>query len=391
MPVASELKSSGSPVKLWVAESEVEEQARQQLLNLAALPFVFKHVAAMPDVHVGIGATVGSVFASKGALIPAAVGVDIGCGMMAVQLNRKAGELADHAREIRSDIEARVPVGFNSHKEIFKESRAWTGWKNFGDLSWNDKDLKDKAMKQLGTLGGGNHFIEVCADQNGDAWLMLHSGSRNIGKTLAERHMREAKSLAREAGVRLRDMDLAWFDEKQEQFGHYVNDLNWCQQYALQNRQTMMANILSGLGKIIEGLAAKLEVNCHHNYAVREIHFGEKVWVTRKGAVRAGKGEWGIIPGSMGARSFIVRGLGAEDSFQSCSHGAGRRMSRTEAKKRFNLRDLQEQTIGVESRKDHGVLDEIPGAYKDIDVVMAQQTDLVESVFQLKQFICVKG
>lgn len=317
--------------------------------------------------------------------------MDIGCGMMAVQLNQKAAKLNDKAKQIRSMIEALVPVGFKSHNEATKEVRQWSGWKEFNDLSWNDKDLKEKAQKQMGTLGGGNHFIEVCSDQNGDAWVMLHSGSRNIGKTLAERHMREAKSIAKQAGTRLRDMDLAWFDENQEQFQKYITDLEWCQHYALNNRKTMMANILNGLKKIDDTIASKIEVNCHHNYAVREMHFGEKVWVTRKGAVRAGKGEWGIIPGSMGARSFIVKGLGNEESFQSCSHGAGRKMSRTEAKKRFSVRDLQEQTEGVESRKDQGVLDEIPGAYKDIDTVMAQQTDLVESVYQLKQFICVKG
>jgi tRNA-splicing ligase RtcB (3'-phosphate/5'-hydroxy nucleic acid ligase) len=391
----NEINSKGShPVKVWSPLDKVDSKALAQLKNIAALPFVFKHVAVMPDVHVGIGATVGTVIATRDALIPAAVGVDIGCGMMAVRTRLDARRVQDDAGKIRSRIEAAVPVGFASNRDVEKSVSAWSGWKTWDDLALADKDLKLRARLQLGSLGGGNHFIELCVDQEGSVWIMLHSGSRNVGKTLAERHMHSAKKRLRDANVRLADMDLAWVEEGSEEFAAYLGDLQWCQAYAFQNRQEMMARIMAVLADMYmngEALPVDMKVNCHHNYAVRETHFGEQVWVTRKGAVRAAAGDLGIIPGSMGARSFIVRGLGSAESFHSCSHGAGRVLSRTEAKKRFSVKDLVNQTEGVESRKDHGVLDEIPAAYKDIDEVMANQTDLVEPLFQLKQFLCVKG
>lgn len=388
------LSSENVPVKVWSALDKVDSKALAQLKNMAALPFVFKHVAVMPDVHVGIGATVGSVIATRSHLIPAAVGVDIGCGMMAVRTRLDSKRVVEDASRIRSRIEAAVPVGFSSNREVEDSVSDWKGWSQWDSLSFVDKELKARARLQLGSLGGGNHFIEMCLDQDDSVWVMLHSGSRNIGKTLAERHMQSARKRLRDANVHLADMDLAWVEEGSSEFAAYLNDLNWCQAYAFQNRQEMMMRVLALLGDMYgEGSALKTDyhVNCHHNYAVRETHYGEQVWVTRKGAVRAASGDLSVIPGSMGARSFIVRGLGCEDSFHSCSHGAGRVLSRTEAKKRFSVRDLEKQTEGVESRKDKGVLDEIPAAYKDIDEVMANQTDLVEPLFQLKQFVCVKG
>jgi len=395
MPVLGELKNNtGVPVKIWAPLEKVDSKALTQLKNLSALPFVFKHVAAMPDVHVGIGATVGSVIATKGALIPAAVGVDIGCGMMAVQTQLSPERLKDEAGKIRSRIEAAIPVGFSGNRSVEGSVDEWGGWKEWKNLTFTDRDLRDRALHQLGSLGGGNHFIELCTDQNNGVWVMLHSGSRNVGKTLAERHMQSAKKRLREANVRLSDMDLAWVEEGSAEFAGYLRDLQWCQAYALQNRIEMMDRVLALLADMYGGgqpLVTGLKVNCHHNYAIRETHFGEQVWVTRKGAVRAALGDYGIIPGSMGARSFVVRGLGSAESFHSCSHGAGRVLSRTEAKKRYTVKDLRAQTEGVESRKDQGVLDEIPSAYKNIDEVMAQQSDLVEPLFQLSQFICVKG
>lgn len=386
--------ANGVGVKIWAPLEKVDPKALTQLKNLSALPFVFKHVAAMPDVHVGIGATVGSVIATRGALIPAAVGVDIGCGMMAVQTQLDPKRLQDEAGKIRGRIEAAIPLGFAKNSEVEKSVEKWSGWRDWNRLTYNDKDLRDRALRQLGSLGGGNHFIEICTDQHNKVWVMLHSGSRNVGKTLAERHIHSAKKRLRDVNARLSDMDLAWVEEGSEEFDNYLHDLQWCQAYAMQNRVEMMERLLAVLADMYgdgQPLKTLLRVNCHHNYAIRETHFGEQVWVTRKGAVRAAQGDYGIIPGSMGARSFVVRGLGNADSFHSCSHGAGRLLSRTEAKKRFTIKDLKEQTAGIESRKDQGVLDEIPAAYKNIDEVMAQQTDLVEPLFQLSQFICVKG
>jgi len=385
------------PIKMWT--DAVEDQAAQQLKNIASLPFVFKHVAAMPDVHLGIGATVGSVIALKNAVIPAAVGVDIGCGMMAVQLQADLGRAQDSAKKIRQSIERSVPVGFDQNKTVSDEVGRWPGWARWNSLhappSRGQAELRDKAQRQLCSLGGGNHFIELCADTAGGLWVMLHSGSRGIGNQIARVHMERAKGMMKQMLIRLPDPDLAYFTTQTPEYSEYMADLMWCQDYARENREQMMGRIIKDISYALGLGGAPLkrlrEVNCHHNYAAMETHFGEEVLVTRKGAVRAREGDFGIIPGSMGTRSYIVEGLGNPDSFHSCSHGAGRRMSRTLARKTFSVQDLLDQTKGVDCRKDPGVLDEIPGAYKDIDVVMENQKDLVRVVAQLKQFLCVKG
>ncbi|AFY02476.1 RtcB family protein [Bdellovibrio bacteriovorus] len=394
MPVLSNIKSAHVPVKIWSPESEVESQALKQLQNVASLPFVFKHVAAMPDVHLGIGATVGSVIATKGAVIPAAVGVDIGCGMIAARLNVNPELVLHDLDRLRAGIERVIPLGHESNKKLTQEVQNWKGWKNMPE-SVSLLRLKDRAAHQLGSLGGGNHFIEICTDEEGAVWVMLHSGSRNVGKSLAEEHIREAKGEIAKLAVKLPDPDLAYYLEGTTEYENYMRDLEWAQSYALENREEMLRRVMEVIshhvGKKGAPLPYSLKVNCHHNYATREVHYGEDVLVTRKGAVRARQGDLGIIPGSMGARSYIVRGKGSAESFDSCSHGAGRRMSRSEAKRRFSLADLQKQTAGVECRKDAGVIDEIPSAYKDIDQVMKNQTDLVDVVAVLKQVLCVKG
>ncbi|MCH8075166.1 MAG: RtcB family protein [SAR324 cluster bacterium] len=390
MPVLSELKGR-VPVKMWTDAAKVDSATLDQLKNTASLPFVFRHVAAMPDVHLGIGATVGSVVATRGAVIPAAVGVDIGCGMMALKTSLPAGRVHRKAAAVRADIEQAVPVGYRGNATESASARRWNRWGDTRHSPFMDRALIDKAMRQMGSLGGGNHFIEICLDEEETVWVMLHSGSRNVGKTLAERHINEAKDLMKRMTIHLPDRNLAYLTQGTAEFAAYLRDLNWCQDYALQNRIEMMERIKNLLRKRFGEFTISMEVNCHHNYAATETHFGEEVIVTRKGAVRARRGDLGIIPGSMGVRSFIVRGLGNPESFHSCAHGAGRRMSRTAAKKKFTLKDLAAQTHGVECRKDGGVLDEIPGAYKDIDEVMANQSDLVEVVAALKQFICVKG
>lgn len=382
------------PAKIWAEEATVEPAALDQLKNMASLPFVFKHVAAMPDVHLGKGATVGSVIATQKAIVPAAVGVDIGCGMMAVKTPLDARVVQDKIRHIRSAIEEVIPLGRESHRRMSTSAQNWSGWKELGAHELIDKELVQRARLQLGTLGGGNHFIEVCLDLESNVWIMLHSGSRNVGKSLAERHINKAKGRMKRMLISLPDPDLAYLDEGTSDFNQYIEDLHWCQSYAYQNRIEMMNLVFAALAKVVnngEPVPRLMEVNCHHNYTQQETHFGEKVWLTRKGAVNAEKNRLGIIPGSMGTKSYIVRGLGNAESFCSCSHGAGRRMSRSEAKRRFNLKDLADQTAGVESRKDAAVIDEIPAAYKDIDQVMANQTDLVEVVAQLKQIMCVKG
>lgn len=381
------------PIKIWADLSSVESAAINQLVNVANLPFVFKHVAAMPDVHLGKGATVGSVVATKGAVCPAAVGVDIGCGMMAVKTDLNAQKVLDNLAKIRHSIERSVPVGHEGNRKIEKTVANWQGWKEFNS-EYADAALLTRAKSQLGSLGGGNHFIEVCLDTNNEVWVMLHSGSRNVGKTLAERHIWEAKDLMKKMFINLPDPDLAYFTENTPVFNDYINDLLWCQDYAAQNRVEMMNRVLKDLSHAVNGgmpATRLMEVNCHHNYVSKENHFGENVLITRKGAVQARKGTLGIIPGSMGTKSYIVSGLGNPESFCSCSHGAGRRMSRGEAKRRFTVEDLRKQTDGIECRKDEAVLDEIPGAYKDIDEVMANQADLVEIVATLKQVICIKG
>lgn len=374
-------------IKLWTQVTDVESQALDQLKNIASLPWVFKHVAVMPDVHYGKGATVGSVIAMKDAVSPAAVGVDIGCGMGAVLTNLTAKDLPDSLLQLRLDIEAAVPVGFNSHgnSKVGKKSVM----QRFKDLFAPVSDIEKRAADQVGTLGGGNHFIEVCIDTEDRVWVVLHSGSRNIGKTLAEYHIGKAKKLAHNTD--LPDKDLSVFLAGTEEMKQYWHDLDWAQQYAFENRATMKELIMGVIVKHFPQVKELDYITCHHNYVSKENHYDEDVLVTRKGAIYAGRDTYGIIPGSMGTKSYIVKGLGNEQSFCSASHGAGRRLSRGAAKREFTEADLLSQTAGVECRKDLGVLDEIPGAYKDIDQVMENQKDLVEVVAQLKQVLCVKG
>jgi tRNA-splicing ligase RtcB len=399
MPIRKTITKGRVPVKIYT--DDVDPQAINQLLNVAQLPFVHNHVAAMPDVHVGIGATVGAVIPTKGAIIPAAVGVDIGCGMVATRLSLKASQLPDNLRPVRVAIEAAVPVGFAMHADKpgvpASAIRALDGGldrivgKHPGILKMQ-KHVERIWAQQLGTLGGGNHFIELCLDENQDVWVMLHSGSRGIGNIIGRYFIDLARKDMGKHLINLPDRDLAYLREGAEHFDDYVEAVRWAQDYAMTNRREMMRLILNALARQLPPFTLTQEaINCHHNYVAVEHHFGEDLFITRKGAIRAGVGDLGIIPGSMGARSYIVRGKGEPDSFCSCAHGAGRRMSRSQAKKKFDPRDLIAQTTGVECRKDAGVIDEIPGAYKDIDEVMANQTDLVEVVHTLKQVVCVKG
>jgi tRNA-splicing ligase RtcB (3'-phosphate/5'-hydroxy nucleic acid ligase) len=393
MPYEQLKLSTPKPVLSW-ANHDLGSQEMTMAKNVASLPFVYKHVALMPDVHLGKGALVGSVVATKEAIIPAAVGVDIGCGMCAIQTPFTADQLEGKLKKIRLDIEAEIPVGFNENKEIEKTVYNWQGWSDFKELHSGVKHLENKALKQMGSLGGGNHFLEVCLDAENRVWLMLHSGSRNIGNMLAQNHIGTAKDLAKLAQNRLPDPDLAYFVSGTPEFAAYWRDLQWAQDYARYNRDVMMARFKRIVEKhLVGGKQTKplLSVNCHHNYAEKETHYGEDVYVTRKGAVRARTEDYGIIPGSMGAKSYIVKGKGNVESYCSCSHGAGRTMSRNKAKNHFTLDDLIAQTQGVECRKDEGILDEIPGAYKPIETVMANQSDLVEVVATLKQVVCVKG
>jgi tRNA-splicing ligase RtcB len=342
----------------------------------------------MPDVHLGKGATVGSVVAMKGAVAPAAVGVDIGCGMAAQRTNLTSHDLPESLRALRGDVERAIPVGIAQHEDpVVHKKHPLLG--EFPSLTKEVSGLEGKMKRQLGTLGGGNHFIELCLDTEDRVWLMLHSGSRNIGKELAEIHIARAKKLAHNQD--LPDRDLAVFLAGTPEMEAYRHDLFWAQRYAFLNRELMLELYCGVLSQHFPTVQFEAPILCHHNYVAEEVHFGEALLVTRKGAIRAGKGELGIIPGSMGTKSYIVRGLGNSEAFESASHGAGRRMSRGQAKKRFTPNDLVEQTAGVECRKDPGVLDEIPGAYKDIDRVMANQRDLVEVVAELKQVLCVKG
>src|SRR5215510_6753876 len=386
---------NGVPIKAWTKGVKLEDEAKKQLLNVAQLPIVYKWVAAMPDVHWGIGATVGSVIPTKGAIIPAAVGVDIGCGMMAARTSLTANDLPDSLARLRGAIERNVPHGNGpngNHRET--PSSVSTTYRDSG-LDERYEKIIDKHPKasakaqtaQLATLGGGNHFIEVCLDEADRVWVMLHSGSRGSGNRIGQYFIERAREelLRRELGYHVPDKDLAFFMEGEELFDDYVEAVGWAQDYARANREVMMERTLKALREHLPKF--KLEkhaVNCHHNYVARERHFGADVWVTRKGPVRAGVGELGIIPGSMGAKSFIVQGKGNEDSFCTCSHGAGRAMSRTEAKRRFTLADHCKATEGVECRKDAGVIDETPAAYKPIDAVMEAQSDLVEVVYRLR-------
>jgi tRNA-splicing ligase RtcB len=395
----------GVHIKLWTRGVPVDDKARAQLANVAQMPFVFRHVAAMPDVHVGIGATVGSVIPTKGAVIPAAVGVDIGCGMMAARTSLVATDLPDTLEPIRSAIERAVPHG----REVGRGKRDTGSWgdppsdiveawatlaQRFAAITAKYPKLeKANHLVHLGTLGTGNHFIELCLDEEARVWVMLHSGSRGVGNAIGSFFIELAKQDMRRWFINLPDQDLAYFPEGTAHFDDYVEAVGWAQDFAALNRRMMMTNIIRALrAEIAQPFEAALEaVNCHHNYVARENHFGANVLVTRKGAVRAAEGVMGIIPGSMGAKSFIVRGLGNKDSFESCSHGAGRVMSRTEAKRQVSLAEHIADTAGVECRKDADVIDETPKAYKPIDAVMAAQRDLVEIVHTLKQVVCVKG
>ena len=400
------IESEGSkPVKAWTRGVPFEPEAQAQVAAAAKLPFIHKWVAVMPDVHLGIGATIGSVIPTHGAVIPAAVGVDIGCGMMATRTSLTASQLPDNLFALRSCIERSVPHGrtddggrndrgawANAPKQI---EDAWAGLSpGYEQIVAKNKVLKrGQTLGQLGTLGGGNHFIEVCLDEAQRVWFMLHSGSRGVGNRIGRHFIEVAKNEMRELGVEPPNKDLGWLAEGTRSFDDYVEAVSWAQSFARMNRELMMDAVIagahaSGLPEFTTGMEA---VNCHHNYVARERHYGEDVLVTRKGAVRAGKGDLGLIPGSMGARSFVVRGVGNEESFQSCSHGAGRILSRTAARKAFSLSDHEAATQGVECRKDKEVLDETPGAYKSIDAVMKAQRDLVEIVHTLKQVVCVKG
>ena len=398
MPILTTITKGRVPVKIYT--DQVEPSAYQQLVNMAHMPFIHSHIAAMPDVHCGIGATIGSVIPTKGAIIPAAVGVDIGCGMNAIRLSLTADQLPDNLRGLRSAIERDVPVGFNMHKhDAAPDStvRALSGglsriWEKHPKLKAKQKKPYQTWIRQLATLGGGNHFIELCLDENDDVWAMLHSGSRGVGNAIGRHFIELARRDMEKVQMNLPDRDLAYFNEGTDHFHDYVEAVEWAQDYAMTNRREMMRLVLNVLKKRLPDFKVTKEaINCHHNYVSKEFHFGESVFVTRKGAIRAGEGEYGIIPGSMGAKSFIVRGKGNASSFCSCSHGAGRVMSRTKAKRLFDIADLEAQTAGVECRKDKSVIDEIPAAYKDIDQVMANQTDLVDVVHTLKQVICIKG
>lgn len=398
MPIKRVITKGKVPVKIYT--DDIEHTAINQLNNIAQLDFIHNHIAVMPDVHFGIGATVGSVIPTKGAIIPAAVGVDIGCGMNAVRLSITADQLPDNLRRVRSAIEAAVPVGFYMHKkDVAKRSTIDALRKSLIEITDKHPRLNKMQKKpyqtwvrQLGTLGGGNHFIELCIDENNDVWIMLHSGSRGVGNAIGKYFIGLAsKDMGNQLG-KLPDKDLAYFTEGAEHFNDYVEAVHWAQDYALFNRREMMRLIVDALANVLPRFKATKEaINCHHNYVSVENHFGADVFITRKGAISAGEGELGIIPGSMGTKSFIVRGKGNKSSFCSCSHGAGRRMSRGKAKRTFNVEELESQTKGVECRKDKSVIDEIPGAYKDIDQVMENQSDLVEIVHALKQVVCVKG
>ncbi|WP_018153036.1 RtcB family protein [Leeia oryzae] len=395
--------ADGKPVKMWTTGVPVEPEAQAQLRKAAQLPFIFRHLAVMPDVHLGKGSTIGSVIPTQGAIIPAAVGVDIGCGMMAVKTSLTAADLPENLHRLRSEIERAVPHGRTPGR---RDQGAWGQTPGTVDRMWAEllpgferitekyPRLKNTNHHQhLGTLGTGNHFIEVCLDEADHVWFMLHSGSRGVGNAIGNLFIELAQADMRQHLANLPDKDLAYFREGSAHFDDYVAAVGWAQDYARRNRMLMMQHVISAArGVIRKPFAAEVEaVNCHHNYVQQETHFGAAVLVTRKGAVSAQKGQLGIIPGSMGAKSYIVRGLGNEESFCSCSHGAGRTMSRNEAKRRFNLDDQIRATRHVECRKDKDVIDEIPMAYKDIDAVMRAQTDLVEIVHTLRQVVCVKG
>jgi tRNA-splicing ligase RtcB (3'-phosphate/5'-hydroxy nucleic acid ligase) len=393
------------PIKCWTDGVELEESAKQQLRNVAALPFIHHHVAVMPDVHWGMGATVGSVLPTIGAIVPAAVGVDLGCGMMAMRTTLRADQLPDNLAAIRQGIERAIPVGGPGEHGSWKEkgrngppASVATAWREMkagyeAIVQGHPKIGRGLTAEQLGTLGTGNHFIEVCLDEADRVWVMLHSGSRGVGNRIGTYFIERAKEQMRRHFITLPDKNLAYFVEGGDEFNKYVEAIGWAQRFALMNRELMMDRALAVLRDAL-GIPFTLDgqaVNCHHNYVAKEHHHGANVWITRKGAVRARQGDLGIIPGSMGARSFVVRGKGNPESFHSCSHGAGRRMSRGEARRRFTVEDHAKATAGVECRKDAAVIDETPMAYKDINAVIAAQRDLIEVVHTLRQVVCVKG
>ncbi len=395
------------PIKAWVNGVQLEDEAMKQLKHLSGLPFIHKHIAVMPDVHAGKGSTVGSVIPTYGAIIPAAVGVDIGCGMMAVKTNIRAEHLPDDLSSIRSKIEAVVPHGRTNdgrpgdrgawgnppeNVQLAMKATLQSGLDRLVQKHDKIEKAAKGAINHLGTLGGGNHFVELCLDENNDVWIMLHSGSRGIGNAIGRYFIERAKEEMERYFIDLPDSDLAYLPEGTQNFHDYVAAVGWAQGFAMMNRRVMMDNVILALRDNFPGiLIDETAVNCHHNYVVKERHLGKDVWLTRKGAVSAKKDELGIIPGSMGAKSFIVRGKGHHESFCSCSHGAGRKMSRTEAKKTFTLADHIAATAGVECRKDMDVIDETPMAYKNVDDVMKAQADLVDIVHVLKQVVCVKG
>lgn len=408
-PSYETMESKGArPVKMWTRGVPVEPEAKEQLQKTAQMPFIYKHIAVMPDVHLGKGSTIGSVIPTVGAVIPAAVGVDIGCGMMAAKTTLTANDLPDNLGKLRSAIEHAIPHGMSpkSRSRQGRDEGSWMTPPNSVDAGW--AQLKDEFdvicqktpklrntnnYRHLGTLGSGNHFVEVCLDEEGFVWLMLHSGSRGVGNAIGSHFIEQAKQDMRTHFVNLPDQDLAYLTEGTRHYNDYIEAVGWAQKFAQINREVMMQNLISAVRHVIhKPFETHVEaVNCHHNYVQKETHFGREVLVTRKGAVAAAKGQLGIIPGSMGAKSYIVRGKGNPESFNSCSHGAGRTMSRTEAKRRFKVEDQIKATEGVECRKDANVIDEIPMAYKDIDAVMQAQSDLVEVVHTLKQVVCVKG
>ncbi len=398
------LMRGGKPVKMWTEGVPVEEEAKKQLVNVSKMPFIYRHVAVLPDVHVGKGATIGSVIPTKGAIIPAAVGVDIGCGMNAVRTSLTASDLPDSLSLLRDNIEIAVPHG----KTKGRDKGSWGNVPLTVAVVWDQslrsiyeeivkkhpKIGRNTTFEQLGTLGGGNHFIEVCLDENDQVWIMLHSGSRGPGNRVGDYFINLAKEDMRKHFINLPDQDLAYLVEGTEHFDDYVKALHWAQDYAAENRRLMLAAVIEAVRKSPGIPPFSLEdeaINCHHNYVARENHFGENVWITRKGAVRAREGDLGIIPGSMGARSYIVRGLGNVESFNSCSHGAGRVMSRSEAKRRFTVDDHIAAMGTIEARTDVGVIDETPMAYKDVDAVMRAQADLVEPLHELRQLVVIKG
>lgn len=400
------IQDGGVPIRLWTQGVPVDEKAKQQLISASKMPFIYKWLAVMPDVHVGIGATIGSVIPTKQAIIPSAVGVDIGCGMMAVQTSLTANDLPDNLFGLRDALEKAIPHGMSKNRGSKRDKGAWcdpdervlAGWgklvNDFNVLCEKHPRIKNtNNVNHLGTLGTGNHFVEVCLDETNQVWIMLHSGSRGVGNAIGNYFIELAKKDMQHWFINLPDKDLAYFPEGSENFNDYWFAVGWAQRFAYENREIMMENALKALRSIInKPFEAKVKaVNCHHNYVAKEEHFGEEVFVTRKGAVRARIGEYGIIPGSMGTKSYIVKGKGNQESFCSCSHGAGRVLSRTEAKKRYTIADQIAQTAGVECRKDVDVIDEIPSAYKDIDAVMYAQRDLVEIVHTLRQIVCVKG